>query len=293
MYIGDNPRKFEYQDQKEIDFVLSYMKTGLAGQWADNYVDMVRIRQQDEITYISTAEDFWIEMDKSFKDTQEVKEAQKKLATIKQGTLTAEEFFQKFESLYMLAGYHNGYDSVLINMLEQNMNYHLVHAIVVTQDGPPVKYKEWRDKAIRIDNLERSFRQSTRQSNYPQPPRPNYQPRNNDNRSSVPTSKPTTFSGRGQPMELGKVRSNDGCYRCGENGHIARDCTLPREVTCYYCKGQGHVTKACLKKKREQKKEGGSEKVRAAWSEMNQEERSAWIAEVTSSDNGPSVKGSD
>ena len=40
----------------------------------------------------------------------------------------------------------------------------------------------------------------------------------------------------------GKVK----CFKCGEIGHYANKCTIPKEV-CYGCKEEGHISKNCQK----------------------------------------------
>uniref|UniRef100_A0A8C6G0I8 CCHC-type zinc finger nucleic acid binding protein n=1 Tax=Moschus moschiferus TaxID=68415 RepID=A0A8C6G0I8_MOSMO len=42
----------------------------------------------------------------------------------------------------------------------------------------------------------------------------------------------------------------DICYRCGESGHLAKDCDL-QEDACYNCGRGGHIAKDCKEPKRE------------------------------------------
>ncbi|CAG8640564.1 24738_t:CDS:10 [Cetraspora pellucida] len=50
-------------------------------------------------------------------------------------------------------------------------------------------------------------------------------------------------------------RGRGGCYKCGESGHLARDCSLsavcrdctetPKDKTCYKCGDSGHISRDC------------------------------------------------
>ncbi|CAK7295088.1 CCHC-type zinc finger nucleic acid binding protein [Vulpes lagopus] len=43
----------------------------------------------------------------------------------------------------------------------------------------------------------------------------------------------------------------DICYRCGESGHLAKDCDLQEDEACYNCGRGGHIAKDCKEPKRE------------------------------------------
>ena len=98
MYIEDRPSTFHYSDGKRIAFVLSWMKTGNAGIWADNYM-----KAHDKKVSLGKEADTWelfeAELKTTFKDVLEVTEAQRKIQNYQQGSQTAEQFFHQFENL--------------------------------------------------------------------------------------------------------------------------------------------------------------------------------------------------
>jgi len=82
------------------------------------------------------------------------------------------------------------------------------------------------------------------------------------------TSTETTYSGRGQPMDIGKSNDNfkdrkPKCFNCNKYGHMAKECRLEKKEqetrTCFKCdKKGGHIAKDCkgkqtMKKRKVQK----------------------------------------
>lgn len=57
--------------------------------------------------------------------------------------------------------------------------------------------------------------------------------------------KPSGYSpSNGRPKY--KSKTNIKCFRCGKP-HLARECTLSREVRCHNCEKQGHLCTVCFK----------------------------------------------
>lgn len=151
IYMMANRDNFITSKDK-ILFVLSYMKGGLAGQWAENEYEKIM-----EDGYVAaTFREFEHKLQGTFSDPNKERNAQHQLSTTRQGfNKTAEEFFQKFELNCQAAGYSTGHNSYLIELLERNLKHDIVKMIYM-QDLPR-DYEGWKRKAIRLDQQEDWF----------------------------------------------------------------------------------------------------------------------------------------
>ena len=87
------------------------------------------------------------------------------------------------------------------------------------------------------------------------------------------TGTETTYSGRGQPMDIGKSNDNfkDGkpkYFNYNKYGHMAKECRVERKErktrTCFKCEKKGYITKDCkgkqtMKKHKIQEEESDEE----------------------------------
>jgi hypothetical protein len=117
LYIAAN-EPFFADDNAKIMFILSYMKTGLAKQWAENQVDeaqeevtkfemdengdLILDNQQKPRSYkamrgFPSLDEFGKRLSTSFGNPNEDRDNQNRLSLLKQGSMTCEEFFQKFD----------------------------------------------------------------------------------------------------------------------------------------------------------------------------------------------------
>jgi len=73
-----------------------------------------------------------------------------------------------------------------------------------------------------------------------------------EGRHNYKTSIGITYSGRGQPMDIGKSNDNfkDGkpkCFNCNKYEHIAKECRSEKKEretrTCFKCDKKGHIAK--------------------------------------------------
>lgn len=209
-------------DEERIIFVLSFMKTGLASQWAENFYEK---SMADTVKGFGKFDAFMKALQETFEDPNKGRNAQHKLATTRQGqNETAEAFFQRFELNRRAAGYTTGHDDYLIQVLETNLKRDIVKTIY-TQELP-VNYDNWKKRAIQIDQQERRWKamfpaQQERRSFYQ---KPQAQPP----RQEAPSGN-RTFPGMGEPMDLDRKRALGLCFNCGQKGHLSRDCSVPRK----------------------------------------------------------------
>lgn len=136
-------------NKEKVLLILSYMKGGLAIQWAKNkYYNIM------EGGFVLTAlAEFEARLQASFSNPNKKRNAQHQLSTTHQGlNKTMEEFFQKFKLNHWAAGDPQDHDLYLIKLLEHNLKLNIIKTIH-TQELPNM-YKGWKKKDIWLDQQE-------------------------------------------------------------------------------------------------------------------------------------------
>lgn len=228
-------------DMSKILFVLSYMKQGTAATWAQNWRTEHTLNGRLILFQGDTFDTFFTSLVDSFKNPNVKRDAQHELARMRQGSNTAEEFFQKFEIKRREAELNNDrHDDIMVNYLEHALNMSLVDAVMRVY--PPIEgYDEWKSTAIAIDAVERRRKEVRQQRGFVPAVRPQMPGR----RAPPPVPAPrqaaasttkrdgtgVTYGGMGLPMDisLDEARKRGACFLCGETGHISRNC--PRRQT--------------------------------------------------------------
>ncbi|EGN99824.1 hypothetical protein SERLA73DRAFT_159969 [Serpula lacrymans var. lacrymans S7.3] len=172
-------------------------------------------------------------------NTHEEERARYEIIYKKQGTLTAQEFFVKFEELRRRAGYDvKRNEQFLITLIRNNINGPLIKQIIYS-GNVPTTYTEWKTRIVTNDQLwrdqvenERMLKGSTNGSSGTGNRGPNgrYQEKGASERKTetVEAKKDgtgTLYTGAGKEMEVDKqkFRTEGRCFKCGEKGHRARD----------------------------------------------------------------------
>jgi hypothetical protein len=118
LYVSEHKKDFD-EDEKEIRFMLSYMTDGLPGKFADNFIEVMSTNPPSW----GTAKQFTDKLNAAFGNQNKKSNAQNQLRDLRQGSKSAEEFFQTFDQLVRTAGYQKDHDDFLIQLL--NCGYNL------------------------------------------------------------------------------------------------------------------------------------------------------------------------
>jgi Zinc knuckle/Retrotransposon gag protein len=237
LYTEGNKKDFP-EDADYIQFVLSLCTEKGAEKWAQNYTDEVIERAEIGEYDWGTKIEFLRKIREAFTDPNEKRNAQHALTSLRQ-TGTAEEYFQEFEILRRTAGYGgDGYDTYLIETVERGLKEEVIVSIY-SGGVVPNNLAEYKMRALQSDAMLRRLRslkkgQTQRLGFVPQNRTPQQQGTAQPQTPSQANRQDgtgTTFGGRGQAMDLDEARRRNVCYRCGQPGHIGRNCRAGRSQT--------------------------------------------------------------
>ena len=215
------------------------MQGNAPGQWAQTFTEAVmrkaatagRAGKPSDADW-GTWATFHAALKKSFEDPNKKKTAQERLEILTQGKLNADAFFQLFEPLVQEVGLV-GQDAILINLLEKKLHFNIIERIY--NDVVPTTYDAYKEKAIQHDNLRRIVaRLHATQNGRPTRlvyNRPMSDAPSRHDKGDRQTATGTTYSGAGEPMQIGRIHVNKEearkkglCYGCGRSGHLSKEC---------------------------------------------------------------------
>ncbi|KAI5115256.1 hypothetical protein M0805_005485 [Coniferiporia weirii] len=218
-------------DELKINFVLSFMQTWTAGDWAINRESIASAYNVDSkgnklttIVGYGTWTDFVNDFKTTFITTDDTNEAQQALIRLKQMG-TADDFNNQFQSLATRSGITS--PEALIALYQAGLSPALLKSIY-NRDTMPTTINAWYQAASRSDNIYRRLQAI-------QGPPPNTQQNNRfrkfsnnphtNSYNTTSTSSNTNRPPRLTPEERDKCFKEGRCLACREKGHNSRDCT--------------------------------------------------------------------
>ncbi|KAI5115873.1 hypothetical protein M0805_004679 [Coniferiporia weirii] len=216
-------------DELKINFILSFMQTRTAGDWAINRESITSAYAVDSkgnklssIVGYGTWDDFVKDFKTTFITTNDTNEAQQALLKLKQ-TGTADDFNTQFQSLATQSGITS--PEALITLYQAGLTPGLLKTIY-NRDTMPATINNWYKAASRSDNIYRRLRAI---QGPPQPTQPanrfhkfsNNNPHPNNYNTTPNASRPARLT----PEECDKCFKEGRCLACREKGHNSCDCT--------------------------------------------------------------------
>ena len=227
-----------------ITAILACLRGGVAGIYAQK-----KLNELDKDNDTQDWDEFVKELKTTFSDKSKAADAEWKIKTFKQGKRNTVDFIIEFEALAMKADTDELH---AIFLLKKNVRHDIIKTILgYPPIAMPETLKEWK---VAITSVGQGY-EST------------------EGRHDYKTGTGTTYSGRGQPMDIGKSNDNfkdrkPKCFNCNKYGHMAKEYQVEKKEretrTCFKCEKKEHIAKNCkgkqtMKKRKIQEEESDEE----------------------------------
>ena len=153
LYYEEYEEEFGYDESTRIRFDLSFFTGGLPEKFAANFIDQAM--SSTRILKWGTFREFRQRCEEAFQDTNKKTNAENQLTLLRQGSKTAEEFFQEFDQLAFATGYTNTHhNNILIRLLHKAIHNKIID-LVYSQPTLPADYWAWKTQILAINGLQR------------------------------------------------------------------------------------------------------------------------------------------
>ena len=183
-----------------ITVILAHLREGVAGIYAQK-----KLNEFDEDNDTQDWDEFVKEFKTTFSDKSKAADAEWKIETFKQGKRNTADFMIKFEALATKADTDELH---AIFLLKKNVRQDIIKTILgYPPIAMPETLKKWK---VVITSVEQGY-EST------------------EGRHDYKISTGIIYSGRGQPMDIGKSNNNfkngkPKCFNCNKYRHMAKEC---------------------------------------------------------------------
>jgi hypothetical protein len=242
LYIKGREPEFQTTESK-IMFALSYMQGGKAQFWRNEAINQIAMGHKPFASF----KEFLEKLEAQFGDPNPKATAVGKLKTMRQGSMSADEFILQFKAE---ASQTDLGDATLVEYLKAGLNVSLfksIYQLLVM----PTTLEQWYEWAFKLDW---QYRQEQAESKLLHP---HMQSSSKFGKSSGSSGKgaavheqkapplatavtlPSTHSSHSQQehhasdamdVDRGGRRSPVRCYKCGKLGHISRNCPDARVI---------------------------------------------------------------
>lgn len=233
LYIRGCPEYFTKQDankqpvvdeEKKIMFVLSYMKSGTAASWAEQYSSRPKAGNaaKGEKEQHDKYDSFKSEFLKAFEETHRGEKARYQLSKLVQGKYSVDAYNTAFNDLIQYAGLN---EVAMIHQYMQGLNDNIRDKLLLMENLPDT-LQATQDKASTF-----GLRETTR-NNYARGGRIDAKDVMNRLQAGGTPSNPITLEQRYTQLsdeERKKLMSENRCFHCREQGHRAFKCPKKKQ----------------------------------------------------------------
>ena len=138
LYYKEYEDEFGYDESTRIQFNLSFFVGGLPEKFAANFIDCII---DMSLLRWGSFQDFHQKCEEAFQDTNKKTNTENQLTLPRQGSKTAEDFFQEFDQLAFAAGSTDTHhDDVLVRLLHEAIHTKVID-LVYGQPTLPANYQ--------------------------------------------------------------------------------------------------------------------------------------------------------